>query len=66
MIKNFISPLQTWLLSQGRCVGCGMPLKQGSKVTTKAGEVVTCKCKRAYVFDPVEHSYRRALMNEIA
>jgi len=26
MLKNMISPIQAWLISQGRCVGCGKPL----------------------------------------
>lgn len=65
MLKNMIAPVQAWLLSQGRCVGCGMPLTQGTK--DKKGQLVTftCKCKRVYVFDPAKKTYRRALLNEI-
>ena len=37
--------MQAWLLSQGRCVGCGTPLTEGKKKGTKYGEQVTCiKC----------------------
>ena len=31
MFKNVIAPIQAWLMSQGKCVGCGMPLDKGSK-----------------------------------
>ncbi len=63
MLKNVIAPIQAWLLSQGRCVGCGMPLEQGSIKTTKVGEQVTCKCGRIYI--KKDGKYRRALLSEV-
>ena len=60
-----IAPLQNWLLQQKRCVGCGMPLVQGSKAISKEREFITCKCKRIYTYDADQKSYRRALLNEI-
>lgn len=66
MLKNVIAPIQAWLLSQGKCVGCGMPLSGGtSKKRKDAGELVTCKCKRMYIFDPKKKTYRRALLTEV-
>lgn len=61
MIKNLISPIQAWLLSQHRCVGCGEDLSKGiiDKKTT------TCRCGRVFIFDPVKKSYRRAMLDEI-
>jgi hypothetical protein len=61
MLKNILAPVQAWLLSQGKCVGCGKPLphKEG-----EAGQVV-CSCGRIYIHDPVGKSYRRALLHEI-
>ncbi len=56
MIKNVIAPIQAWLMSQGRCVGCGMPLGPGKKFV--------CKCKRVYIQDPKTKKYRRALLSE--
>lgn len=65
MLKNVIAPLQGWLLSQGRCVGCSMPLSQGVKSKKGTLSVVTCKCKRVYVSEPTTKTYRRALMTEV-
>lgn len=65
MIKNAIAPIQAWLLSQGRCVGCGMPLSGGKSEKHKNGNKITCKCKRIYIEDPQSHKYRRALLEEV-
>ncbi|HEX6976972.1 MAG TPA: hypothetical protein VF185_01250 [Patescibacteria group bacterium] len=66
MFKNVISPIQAWLLSQGRCVGCGMPLSQGKVEKHKGGdEKITCKCKRIYIRDGKTKRYRRALLEEV-
>ncbi|HCM37988.1 MAG: hypothetical protein UV61_C0006G0090 [Candidatus Gottesmanbacteria bacterium GW2011_GWB1_43_11] len=65
MLKNIIAPVQAWLLSQNRCVGCGKPLV-GKTQNKKSGQaVVTCICKRIYVFDDVKKRFRRALVTEI-
>lgn len=65
MFKNVIAPVQAWLLSQGKCVGCGMPLAQASKKHHKYGEIVTCKCGRIYIKNDKTKKFRRALLNEI-
>jgi hypothetical protein len=65
MFKNAIAPIQAWLLSQGRCVGCGKPLKSMKEI--KRGDdtsKITCECGRIYVHDPKTKKYRRALLNE--
>ncbi|MBI3888141.1 hypothetical protein HY310_03695 [Candidatus Microgenomates bacterium] len=59
MFKNLISPVQAWLLSQGKCVGCGEELLKGVKV----GNKVTCKCKRIYIEE--NGKYRRAKLEEV-
>lgn len=59
MFKNLISPVQAWLLSQGKCVGCGMPLVKGKK----DGNKVVCKCKRVYIEDGGK--FRRARLDEV-
>lgn len=56
MLKNVIAPVQAWLLSQGRCVGCGMPLDE-----TKSK--VTCKCGRIFIKEG--DKFRRALIEEV-
>lgn len=65
MFKNVIAPIQAWLMSQGKCVGCGMPLSEGKSKKHKKGEMVTCKCGRIYIKDIKKNTYRRALLNEI-
>lgn len=63
-IKKLISPLQSWLLSTGRCVGCGMPLGRGKKELNEGQEKITCKCGRIFIFDLQSQKYRRALLEE--
>ncbi|MBU2592217.1 MAG: hypothetical protein ABH867_01125 [Patescibacteria group bacterium] len=66
MFKNIIAPIQAWLLSQGRCVGCGMPLNKGETKDRDNGTVrTTCKCGRIFVYNPKTKKYRRALFEEI-
>jgi RNase P subunit RPR2 len=66
MFKNVIAPIQAWLLSQGKCVGCGTPLSQGKNKNTSIGEQVTCKkCGRIFIHDSKTKKYRRALLNEV-
>ena len=66
MFKNVIAPIQAWLLSQGKCVGCGMPLDKSTKEKFKKdSEKITCKCSRIYVHDIKTNKYRRALLEEV-
>ncbi len=66
MFKKIIAPVQAWLLAQGKCVGCGIPLEKGKKEKRKDGlEKVVCKCGRIYIFDPKTKKYRRALFEEV-
>lgn len=65
MIKNFIAPMQAWLLSQGRCVGCGTPLKKGIQKEVRGQMTVTCQCGRIFIYDKSQNKYRRALFDEI-
>ncbi len=66
MFKNVIAPIQAWLLSQGQCVGCGMPLAKGKKENFKKGfEKIHCKCRRIYIYDTTKKTYRRALLEEV-
>ena len=66
MFKNVIAPIQAWLLSQGRCVGCGTDLSEGKSKKSKYGEEVTCvKCGRIFIKNVKTKTYRRALLNEV-
>ncbi len=54
--------MQAWLLSQGKCVGCGKKLATPSGT----GSIrVTCSCGRIYMYDPQAGKYRRATLDEI-
>lgn len=66
MFKNVISPIQAWLLSQARCVGCGKELgiaKREKK--NESTEKVTCSCGRIFIYDSKNKKYRRALLEEV-
>jgi len=66
MFKNVIAPIQAWLLSQGRCVGCGALLSKGNHEKRADGtEKVTCQCGRIFIYDPGTKKYRRALFKEV-
>jgi hypothetical protein len=66
MFKNIIAPVQAWLLSIGKCVGCGMPLKKGKRERRKDGaEKIACKCGRIFIYDKKTKRYRRALFEEV-
>jgi predicted nucleic acid-binding Zn-ribbon protein len=66
MFKNVVAPIQAWLLSQGRCVGCGKELKIGKREDRRDGtEKVTCSCGRIFIYDPKPKKYRRALLEEV-
>ncbi|MCJ7805359.1 hypothetical protein MUP46_01815 [Patescibacteria group bacterium] len=66
MFKNVIAPIQAWLLSQKRCVGCGKELADAKRGKAKGGEEkVTCFCGRIYIHDTKTDKYRRALLEEV-
>jgi len=65
MIKNLISPIQAWLLSQKRCVGCGTALSKGVRRPVRGQTTVTCHCGRVFIHDKSKNIYRRALFDEI-
>jgi len=66
MFKNVISPIQAWLLSQGRCVGCGKELSEGKVSNYKAdSKKVACQCGRIFIQDSKTKKYRRALLEEV-
>jgi len=64
-IKGIIAPIQAWLLSQKRCVGCGAPLVKGIQQQLKSKTTIICSCGRIYVLDKEKDLYRRALIEEV-
>jgi len=66
MFKNVIAPIQAWLLSQNRCVGCGKELSAGKKTKRKdETNKITCACGRIFIHDLKTKKYRRALLEEV-
>jgi predicted nucleic acid-binding Zn-ribbon protein len=66
MFKNVLAPVQAWLMSQGRCVGCGTDLSTGKKSQVDGGEKIVCeKCGRIFIKDSATGKYRRALFEEV-
>jgi len=66
MFKNVIAPVQAWLLSQGRCVGCGTDLSEGKVSKHENGEKIVCKkCGRIFIKEAGTGKYRRALFEEV-
>ena len=66
VFKNVIAPVQAWLLSQGRCVGCGVELSTGKLEKKGDTEKITCKkCGRIFVKEAQSGKYRRALFEEV-
>lgn len=66
MFKNVIAPVQAWLLSQGRCVGCGTDLALGKSVKHASGTKIVCKkCGRIFIKESETSKYRRALFEEV-
>ena len=66
MFKNVIAPIQAWLLSQGRCVGCGRELTSAKVEKDKNNmEKVICECKRIYIHEISTKRYHRALLEEV-
>ena len=50
--------MQAWLLSQGKCVGCG-------KLLAHINGKVICDCGRIYMYDEGVKKFRRATLDEI-
>jgi len=64
--KKLILPMQLWLLSQGRCVGCGKNLLNKEVNGNSSGEKrVDCVCGRVYFYNQSSKVYRRALLDEL-
>jgi hypothetical protein len=66
MIRRFLLPFQTVLLSRRMCVGCTYPLDK-AKVLADLNQnkrLVECKCKRRYILERELNRFRRATFEE--
>jgi DNA-directed RNA polymerase subunit RPC12/RpoP len=64
LVKQAVAPIQMWLLSQNRCVGCGKELTNFKHKKHPKGEMVTCECGRIFIKEK-NGKYRRALHEEV-
>jgi len=65
-IKSLVKPIQIQLLKRGMCVACGMPLSKAEHTAREDGtEKVVCKCRRVFIFNPADGTYRRANFDEV-
>lgn len=65
VFSTVIAPIQSWLMLQGRCVGCGKELSAANISKRKDGtSKVTCECGRVFVQE-TSGKYRRALLEEV-
>lgn len=64
MFRNLIAPVQAWLLSQGQCVGCGMPIENNKPRKKQDQELYVCRCGRGYI-KLANKRFRRARMSEM-
>lgn len=60
-----ITPIQDWLLSEGKCVGCGRSLDRVGRERKNGHSFVTCVCRRVFVWEPERESFRRANLEDI-
>lgn len=65
--KDIIAPIQSFMMKNGQCVGCGQQLKNAKREenSSSISEKVICKCGRIYIYNNKDKKYRRALLNEI-
>lgn len=62
------SRVQSELIRRGHCVACTKSLKDADRKPYPGDEnleLVTCSCRRVYVYDKKLNSYRRARLDEI-
>ncbi|MBU1110181.1 hypothetical protein KKB83_01005 [Patescibacteria group bacterium] len=60
--------VQSELIKRGHCVGCTRSLMEAKRTPYSDDsnkEVVTCQCRRVYIYDKLINHYRRAQMNEV-
>ncbi len=65
MIKKIAKPFQVVLLKRGLCSACTHPLDKSPRDSFRENRaMVTCKCKRRYVYNMDTDIYRRATFEE--
>ncbi len=60
--------VQSELIKRGYCAGCAKSLADANRKPYPGNdnkELVTCSCRRIYVYDKLINSYRRARLDEV-
>jgi hypothetical protein len=70
MISNMeshevIIPIKKWLLSKSKCTCCGRSLVKYRKERVNGNVLVTCDCRRVFVWLPEVDSFRRAFLEDV-
>ena len=63
--QSVITPIQKWLLAQGKCVSCGKDLTEEERVPSNGHFLITCECRRVFVWEPAQELYRRAFLEDV-
>ncbi|OGM22217.1 hypothetical protein A2961_02460 [Candidatus Woesebacteria bacterium RIFCSPLOWO2_01_FULL_39_21] len=61
MNDNIILPLQKWLLTHEKCIGCGRKLALNGHKDNKGNRIAVCECKKMFVWVERTGSYRKVL-----
>jgi hypothetical protein len=59
--KKLIEPIQEWLLSQGRCSGCGRSLEECEGQWYDSMMMILCACHRIFMYNPDLDVYQRSI-----
>lgn len=66
IVKPLIAPFQQILLSKGKCVACMRELQyQKKEPIDENNEKVSCECRRVYIHQIQQNTYRRAKEEEV-
>lgn len=60
--REVITPIQKWLLKEGKCSSCGEDLNSREKSKSHDHYMVTCSCSHEYAYYPKEDYYEKAYL----
>jgi len=63
--REVIVPIKKWLLSKSKCTCCGKSLAKHRKERVNGNIIVTCECRRVFVWLAEIDSFRRAFLEDV-
>lgn len=63
--ESVITSMQQWLLAQGKCVSCGKDLGDVDRIPDNGHFLITCKCRKVFVWEPTTRIYRLAYLEDV-